>query len=41
VEVLYPKVPNYFPKKAEAASGEKGWSALFSLNLREIGQILI
>jgi hypothetical protein len=39
VEVLYPKVPNDFPKKEEKSSLERGWPFPFSLNLREIGQI--
>jgi hypothetical protein len=39
VEVLYPKVPNYFPKEEEKSSQERGQPFPFSLNLREVGQI--
>jgi hypothetical protein len=39
VEVLYPKVPNDFPKKEEKSSCERGQAFPFSLNLHEIGQI--
>jgi hypothetical protein len=39
VEVLYPKVPNDFPKKEEKSSRKREQAFPFSLNLHEIVQI--